>query len=330
MVVWILRDPAEGPRPGRLGRAGLRTAATALTLLAVSGGLAACGGGGALEPASGNAASGRFHPPPIQTRFPEAVRQACAGSSPTLDRIRKEGVLFWAIGATPRFGFRIGDGKWAGVEAQDAAELATLLGVDYDITEYSYDVLPRTVATGQADIIGAQLFVTPERRKVIDFSTPYYKAGQLFYVRRDAPYQTIADLNRPDVRFVAGFGTAQLDVARKYLPKAHIKAPPLRGKLILYDAIAAGRADVTMTDASAMEIIFDKFTHPPMAAIGLHGRVTSRRAAADEVVAPFDVAFGLPKDDQGWKRCVDAWVRDLLDSGRMDRRLDYWLAQAVT
>ena len=301
-----------------------------LGAVAISSALAACGGSGARQVVSGNTANGRFHPPPIQTKFPDAVTKACDASSPTLDRIRREGVLFWAIGATPRFGFRLKSGKWAGVEAQNAEELATLLGVDFDITEYSYDVLPRTLTTGQADIIGAQLFVTPQRKRVIDFSTPYYRAGQLFYVLRDSPYQTIADLNHPRVRFVAGFGTAQLDLARKLLPKAQIEAPPLRGKLILYDVVADGRADVTMTDASAMQIIFDKFDRPPMAAIGTDGRVTGRRAPPEDVLDPFDVAFGLPKGDAGWRRCVNAWVRDLIHSGRMDRRLDYWLGQSVT
>jgi ABC-type amino acid transport substrate-binding protein len=45
---------------------------------------------------------------------------------------------------------------------------------------------------------------------------------------------------------------------------------------------------------------------------------------------PFDVAFGLPKGDERWRGCVNAWVHDLLASGRMTERLDYWLAQPVT
>lgn len=290
--------------------------------------LAACGGGGDQAP-TGNASVGGFDPPPIQTRFPAAVKQACSAHSPTLDRVRREGTLFWAIGATPRFGFKLRDGRWAGVEAQNAAELATLLGVDYDITEYTYDVLARTLTTGQADIVGAQLFVTPERAKLIDFSVPYYRAGQLFYVPRDSPYRRISDLNRPSVRFVAGFGTAQLGLARKYLPRARIVGERLTGQLILYAPIAAGRAEATMTDASAMQIIRDDFRHPPLVALGLKGRVEGRRVSADEMLDPFDVAFGLPKGDPAWKACIDAWVRDLLDSGRMQKRLDYWLAQRV-
>jgi ABC-type amino acid transport substrate-binding protein len=48
------------------------------------------------------------------------------------------------------------------------------------------------------------------------------------------------------------------------------------------------------------------------------------------VLDPFDVAFGLPKGDAKWRGCVNTWVRDLLNSGRMAERVDYWLAQPVT
>jgi ABC-type amino acid transport substrate-binding protein len=114
--------------------------------------LAACGGSheGA-ETASGNAATGGFHPPAIQTGVDPSVRMACDVSSPTIDRIKKEGVLFWAIGVSPPFGFQPERGVWAGVEAQNAAELANILGVNFDIAGFSYDVLPEALVTGQAD-----------------------------------------------------------------------------------------------------------------------------------------------------------------------------------
>jgi cyclohexadienyl dehydratase len=292
--------------------------------------LAACGGDGKGGAASGNAATGRFHPPAIQTDPNAAVRKACDVSSPTIDRIRKEGVLFWAIGVSPPFGFELKRSQWAGVEAQNAAELATVLGVDFDIAEYSYDVLPQALVTGQADIIGAELFVTDERKKLIDFSTPYYQSGQLFYVLKDSPYQTIDDLNKPSVRFVYGTGTAQLELAQKYVPKAKIRDTPLGHRLLLHDMLAAGRADATMSQAAATKVVLERFRNPPLAAIGLNGRVTHERPSPQDTLDPFDVAFGLPKGDERWRGCVNAWVRDLLHSGRMEQRLDYWLAQPVT
>ena len=293
--------------------------------------LPGCGGDEAENgAASGNADTGKFDPPAIPTDVDEAVKEACDVSSPTIDRIKKEGALFWAIGVSPPFGFEVERGLWTGVEAQNAAELANILGVDFDIAEYSYDTLPRALVTGQADIVGAELFVTDERKKLIDFSTPYYQSGQLFYVLKDSPYQTIDDLNKPNVRFVYGTGTAQLELAQKYVPKAMVSDTPLGDRLLLHDVLAANRADATMSQAAAMKVIREKFTKPPLAAIGLHGRVAGERAPSEDVLDPFDVAFGLPKGDDGWRVCINTWVRDLLDSGRMAERLDYWLAQPVT
>jgi ABC-type amino acid transport substrate-binding protein len=293
--------------------------------------LPGCGGDEAEnEAASGNADTGKFDPPAIPTDVDEAVKEACDVSSPTIDRIKKEGALFWAIGVSPPFGFEVERGLWTGVEAQNAAELANILGVGFDISEYSYDTLPRALVTGQADIVGAELFVTDDRKKLIDFSTPYYQSGQLFYVLEDSPYQTIDDLNKPNVRFIYGTGTAQLELAQKYVPKAMVSDTQLGDRLLLHDVLAANRADATMSQAAAMKVIREKFTKPPLAAIGLHGRVAGERARSEDVLDPFDVAFGLPKGDDNWRGCINTWVRDLLDSGRMAERLDYWLAQPVT
>jgi cyclohexadienyl dehydratase len=321
---------SEARRHGR-GWSGARLAVVLGALAILTANFAACGGDDEGDAAaSGNAATGKFRPPAIETEVDEEVRKACDVSSPTIDRIRKDGVLFWAIGVSPPFGFEVDGGVWAGVEAQNATELATILGVDFDIAEYSYAALPEALVTGQADIVGAELFVTDDRKKLIDFSTPYYQSGQLFYVLEDSPYQTIDDLNKPDVRFVYGTGTAQLELAKKYVPKATISDTRLHDRLLLHDFLAADRADATMSQAAAMKVILEKFRDPPLTAIGMNGRVTGERASSDDVLDPFDVAFGLPKGDERWRGCVNAWVRDLLDSGRMAERLDYWLAQPVT
>jgi cyclohexadienyl dehydratase len=300
-------------------------------LVVLTSAVTACGGAEREGAATaGNAGTGRFHPPPIPAKAAEPVKRACGVSSPTLDRIKDDGVLFWAIGVSPPFGFEVEPGVWAGVEARNAEELATVLGVDFDIAEYSYDVLPQAIVSGQADIVGAELFVTEARRKLIDFSSPYYQSGQLLYVLEDSPWQTIDDLNRPGVRFVYGTGTAQLELARKYIPRAQVSDAQLGHRLLFHDLLAVGKADVTISQAAALKVIRERFTQPPLAAIGRKGRVRAARAAGDEMLDPFDVAFGLPKGDAGWRGCVDAWVRDLLASGRIAERIDYWLAQPVT
>lgn len=306
----------------------IRRLASALGVALVFG-LAATAGSASTTPESTARSQGQYNPPPILANVPPALARACGSQSRKIGAIKKRGTLNWAIGVSPPFGFKLPNGQWAGIEAQNAAELAKILGVKFKITDYSYDVLPQTLVIGKADIIGAQLFVTDARKKVIDFSTPYYKSGQLFYVLKDSPYQTIADLNKSDVKFVYGTGGGQIVLAQKYIPNANIFDAPLRGQLLLYDFLVARQADATMTEAAPMKVIFQKFNNPPLAAIGLKGRVAGTRATADEILDPFDVAFGLPKGDRGWRTCVNAWVNNMLTTGRLNKRLDYWLRQNV-
>lgn len=289
-------------------------------------GLTACGGG------SSNVVydvkMGEFTPPAIMSEISETIQDACK-SGGLIDVVKKRGTLNWAIGVSPPFGFKLEDGTWGGVEAQAAAELAKVLGVNFQITDYSYDILPNTVVTGQADIIGAQLFATDTRKEVIDFSEPYYLSGQLFYVLADSTYQTIDDLNKAEVRFIFGTGTGQGDLGRKYLPNAKISDAPLRGQVLPYDFLAAGQADAGMTESALLKVILDKFPEPALAAIGKNGRVAGDHATDDDIIDPFIVAYGFKKGDAAWKSCVDAWVSELKTSGAMAARLDYWLAQNI-
>lgn len=264
---------------------------------------------------------------PLSEGFSKAATTACKASSPTLDAIRDRGTLNWGIGVSPPFGYKSGDGKWVGIEADNAQELANLLGVDVQIQDFDYGVMTAAIQSKKADIVGAQLFITDERAAVIDFSDYYYLSGQLFYVLEDSPYQTIDDLNNPDVRFVYGTGNAQKEIAEKYIPKAQITDAPLRGQLLLYEFLASGQADASMVEAGPMPVLLAKYTDPQLAAIGLNGRVTTPTASDDDIIDPFEVAFGLPKGDAGWKSCVDAWVADARESGRMDARIQYWIDQ---
>jgi ABC-type amino acid transport substrate-binding protein len=302
----------------------------ALTLL---GGCAIGSGGSSTGTTTGGDSAGAPASAPSDrpgaplTQFSQAVTDACAGDSPTLKAIRDRKVLQWGIGVTPPFAFKQPDGTWAGVEADNATELAALLGVKAEIQDYDYGVMTTAIQSRKADVVGAQLFITPERAKAIAFSAPYYLSGQLFYVLESSPYQTIDDLNSADVRFVYGTGNAQKAIAEKYIPKAKITDAPLRGQLLLYEFLATKQADVSMVEAAPMPVLKSKYTNPQLAAIGLKGRVTGATAGADEIIDPFEVALGLPQGDAGLKSCVDGWIAEAKSSGRMEQRIQYWLKQ---
>lgn len=308
-----------------------RSAVVTTLFLSLALGLGACGSDAAapkaasLTPGASDAAE-EFPRPPTDGEISPAVAKACtADASPTIKRIQDSGTLNWALGISPPFGFKDTDGAYAGVEVDNAEELAHILGVKAKIQDYDYGLLPPAITSGKADIIGAQLFITPERAKVIDFSTPYYVSGQLFYVLADSKWQTIDDLNSADNKFVFGTGNAQEGVAKSIIPKAPRTAAPLRGQALLYDFLSSKRADSSMTEAQLMKPLLSQFTDPALAAIGMNGRVTTERPTDADLIEPFDVAFGLPKGDAGFKSCIDAWVADMKTSTSIDQRIEYWL-----
>ena len=291
---------------------------------------AACGSSDSAEPA-GSELVGSVDPgkgttarPPTDPAVTPAVAAACtADKSPTIAQIQSRGYINWATGISPPFGFK-DDGTFAGVEPDNAAELAHILKVEPRIAEFSYDVMPPAITSGKADIIGAQLFNTPVRAQVIAFTDPYFLSGQLFYVLEDSAYQTIADLNTPDNTFIYGTGNAQGDVAKSIIPKATIKDAPLQGQVLLYNFMATGRADSSMVEGGLKALLLAKYTNPKLAAIGNNGRVTTPLPSEADLVNPFDVAFGYSKQDPGFGACLNAWVADMKASGRIQQRIEYW------
>lgn len=262
--------------------------------------------------------------PATDPEITPAIAEACtAEKSPLIKQIQDRGYLNWATGMSPPFSFK-SDGEIVGVESDNAAELGHILGVEPRVAEYSYDVMPPAITSGKADIIGAQLFNTPARAAVIDFTEPYFVSGQLFYVLEDSPFQTIADLNTPENKFIYGTGNAQGDVAKEVIPQAPTQDAPLQGQVLLYNFIATGRADSSMTEGGLKALLLSKYTNPKLAAIGNNGRVTTPLPTEADLVNPFDVAFGYSKGDPAFGACLNAWVADMNESGRIQQRIEYW------
>lgn len=273
-------------------------------------------------------AAGGASSPTSDVAIAPAVAEACTPEkSATIKDIQTRGTLEWATGISPPFTYKDDSGEYVGVEPDNAAELANILGVKLNITEYDYSLLAPAIQSGKADIIGAQLFDTEERRKAIDFTDAYYLSGQLFYVREDSDYESIEDLDVDSNTFAFGTGTAQGDLAAKYIPKAPQVDTALRGQLIPYDFLSGGRAQSTMGESGVMKLLLTNYTNPKLAAIGNNGRVTTERPTEDDIIDPFNVAFGLQQDDPDFASCLNAWVGDLNDTNREAERIEKWAAE---
>lgn len=91
-----------------------------------------------------------------------------------LDDIKKAGKIRIAIAmGTPLFSYADANLQPAGSDVETAALLAKDLGVKLELVQITNAARVPTLQAKRADLVVANLSITPERAKVVDFSVPY-------------------------------------------------------------------------------------------------------------------------------------------------------------
>jgi aspartate/glutamate/glutamine transport system substrate-binding protein len=96
----------------------------------------------------------------------------------------------------------------------------------------------------KVDVILSTMTITDERRQEIDFSDPYYIAGQSILVRKGSPIQGVGDLNGRTVASAQG-STSERNV-RERAPGANLLLFPAYAESLA--ALKDNRADAVSTD----------------------------------------------------------------------------------
>ena len=109
-------------------------------------------------------------------------------------KVREEGVLRVATSADyPPFSYYNDDYKIDGFDPALIKEIAEILGVEAEITDYAFDGLESVLHAGQADVVIAALSVSPEREAVVDFSSVYYVGEDGILAWIDSPIDPITN-----------------------------------------------------------------------------------------------------------------------------------------
>jgi aspartate/glutamate/glutamine transport system substrate-binding protein len=131
-----------------------------------------------------------------------------------------------------------------GLDADIGRQIATELGVKAHFIEPPEADRVAYLEGSKADLVISAFTITEEREKRIDFSVPYYRAGQSLMVRRGSPIQSVGDLNGKKV--CTGDGSSSAKTLKQMAPQA---------TLVLFKryadaarALVAGTCDAVSTD----------------------------------------------------------------------------------
>ena len=203
-------------------------------------------------------------------------------------------------------------GDYSGFDVDMARALGEALGVKVTFVPTAWPNLAHDLQAGAFDIAMGGVSVTLDRQKIGFFSEPYIRDGKTPIARcADATkYQTLADIDRPEVRVIVNPGGTNERFDRAHLHEAKILVQP--DNTTIFDTLAAGGADVMITDAS--ETRLQQKLHPD-ALCAVH---------PDK---PFDFAekaYWMPPDP-ALKAFVDQWLHIMKENGAFDAVRAKWL-----
>jgi len=171
-----------------------------------------------------------------------------AAAQSTLETIKNRGKIIVGVKTDfPPFGSVDASGKNIGFDVDMSYELTRrLLGSPSKVEFVSVTSGNRIpfLQSGKIDIIVATVTVTDERRKVVEFSEPYFLSGELILVPKASPINDLKDLAGKKVAIIQGTIT-DADIA-ELVPQANrVKYGKVTEAVL---ALKAGHVDAYVHD----------------------------------------------------------------------------------
>jgi len=216
-----------------------------------------------------------------------------------------------SLGGEP-VGFRDARNEPVGYDVDVARQLAARLGVPVRFSDVSSDARISMLRSRQLDLVVANVSITPQRARVVDFSAPYNLAGLRVIAQKSAGIKTLADLNGK--RVVVGRGTTADAFLKQSAPRAQFIytdtfAPD--GVLLLQQK----RADAGIEDSSLLDYLASK--NPQLETLPtLYGNTP--------------IGIAMAKGDPALLKFVNGFVADYVKSGAYAANYKkWWGAKAV-
>jgi len=215
-----------------------------------------------------------------------------------------------SLGGEP-VGFRNAKNEPVGYDVDVATRLAARLGVPVRFSDVSSDARISMLMSKQLDIVVANVSITPQRKRVVDFSAPYNQAGLRIIAQKSLGIKTLKDLDGK--RVVVGRGTTADAFLRQSAPHAIFIytdnfAPD--GVLMLQQK----RADAGIEDSSLLDYLASK--NPQLETLpGLYANTP--------------IGIAIAKGDPVLLEFINGFVADYVKSGAYEANYRKWWVRAT-
>ena len=235
-------------------------------------------------------------------------------SSDTYEKIKTSQAITWGVKADTRlFGImNIKTSQLEGFEIDLAKELSKkMLGknIKVNLVQTTAKTKIPLLRNGSVDALLSTMTITKERKKIVDFSTPYFNAGQAILVPQNSKIRNVYDLNKNGITVLAVKGTTAVANIRKFAPKASVSEYDDYGQA--FSALKAGQGQALTSDNGILAGIAAE--NPGFKIVG--GTFTSE---------PYGIA--VRKGDTKLRKKINQALAELKADGTYQKLLKKWFS----
>ncbi len=245
-----------------------------------------------------------------------AFGATAAGAADVPAAIKERGKVIVAIDVShPPYGMLNSEAKETGSDVETAKLLAEDMGVPLEIVPVSGANRVPTLLSRKVDMVIASFSITPERKKVVDYSKPYGVIPVVISAPKGTAIKAPADLAGKSIAVARGT-TADIELTRI------VKDNSVNANIVRYEdeattntAVATGQQNIL---AAALSTANDVAEQNP--ALNLEVKLN---------MAAYPMAVGLRKGDDELKTWVNEWVAKNLENGKLNAIYEKYFHQQL-
>ncbi|MEH7118124.1 transporter substrate-binding domain-containing protein [Neobacillus vireti] len=172
---------------------------------------------------------------------------ACGSKETTGEKASSEKVYKVGVDTTyPPFEYKDGN-EYKGIDIDLINAIAKNQGFKIELNPMDFGGIIPAMQANQLDVAIAGMSITDERKKVVDFSTPYFDAGLTVVVKKDnSTIKSVSDLKGKTVAVKKG--TTGAKYAQDNASKLGINVVQFNDSPAMFQEVSNGNADALIED----------------------------------------------------------------------------------
>ena len=197
------------------------------------------------------------------------------------------------------------DGKRTGFDIELVEALAEKMGKKVQWIDIDFKGLIPAVLANRADMAVSAIYITDERKKVVDFPDSYYAGGLVVLTKSDGPVKTLKDLDGRNVSVQVG--TKSVSYLKDNYPK--VKRVEVEKNQEMFNLVQIGRADAAVTGKPAAK---------------LFAQSTKDLTVLDNQITTEDYGIAVPKNKPELTRELNAALQKIKGDGTYQAIVNKW------